>query len=99
MLDTPTAANVVQLATKQLFMIFPTPMFTGMLPDIGMCDRIEKKLREVQKSGKGFPSPGGKILAYMTPDDIQTLPEMKGLVDVIMPETSSILFFYAIKRC
>ena len=98
MLDTPTAARVVQLATKQLFMMFPTPMFTGMLPDIGMCDRIEKKLREVQKSGKGFPSPGGMILAYMTPDDIQTLPEMKGLVEVIMAESSSILDFYAIKR-
>ena len=98
MLDTPTAARVVQLAAKQLFMMFPTPMFTGMLPDIGLCDRIEKKLRELQKSGKGYPSPGGKILAYMTPDDIQTLPEMKGLVEVIMAESSSILDFYAINR-
>jgi hypothetical protein len=98
MLDTPTAARVVQLSAKQLFMMFPTPMFTGMLPDIGLCDRIEKKLRELQKSGKGYPSPGGKILAYMTPDDIQTLPEMKGLVDVIMAESSSILDFYAINR-
>ena len=98
MLDTPTAARVVQLSAKQLFMMFPTPMFTGMLPDIGLCDRIEKKLRELQKSGKGYPSPGGKILAYMTPDDIQTLPEMKALVDVIMAEASSILDFYAINR-
>ena len=98
MLDRPATNKMVQLTAKQLFTIFPTPMFTGMLPDIGLCDRIEKKLREIQKSGKGFPSPGGKILAYMTPDDIQTLPEMKGLVDVIMPETSSILDFYAINR-
>src|SRR5580704_5000902 len=98
MLDTPAAVRVVQLAAKQLFMMFPTPMFTGMLPDIGLCDRIEKKLREVQKSGKGFPSPGGMILAYMTPDDIQTLPEVNGLVEVIMAESSSILDFYAIKR-
>src|ERR1700724_3494297 len=98
MLDTPTAARVIQLSAKQLFTMFPTPMFTGMLPDIGICDRIEKKLREVQKSGNGFPSPGGMILAYMTPDNIQTLPEMKGLVDVIMAESSSILDFFAIKR-
>src|SRR6202165_416816 len=98
MLDRPAATPVVQLAAKQPFTMFPTPMFTGMLPDIAMCDRIEKQLRELQKSGKGFPSPGGTILAYMTPDDIQTLPEMKGLVDVIMAESASILDFYAIKR-
>jgi hypothetical protein len=58
MLDTP--ARVVQLSAKQLFMMFPTPMFTGMLPDVGLCDRIEKKLRELQKSGKGYPSPGAR---------------------------------------
>ena len=59
-------------------------MFTGKLADISMCERIEKKLRELQKSGKGMSSPEGMILAYMTPDDIQVLPEMKELVDVIM---------------
>ena len=63
MLDIPTANKAVQLTAKQRFMIFPTPMFTGMLPDVGLCDHIEKKLRELQKSGKGYPSPGGKILA------------------------------------
>src|SRR5580658_7830951 len=93
MLDTPTAARIVQLSAKQLFTMFPTPMFTGMLPDIGLCDRIEQKLRELQRSGTGFPSPGGMILAYMTPDNLQTLAEMKDLVDVIMAETSSILDF------
>jgi len=98
MLDRPAATQVVQLAAKQLFMMFPTPMFTGMLPDIGLCDRIEKKLREVQKSERGFPSPGGMILAYMTPDDIQTLPEMKELVDVVMWESGNILDAYKIKR-
>jgi uncharacterized protein (TIGR02466 family) len=73
-------------------------MFTGKLPDISACDRIEKKLRELQKSGKGKSSPEGAILAYMTPDNIQTLPEMKELVDVIMLESGKILDAYAIKR-
>jgi len=98
MLDTPAATAVAQLTEKQLHRIFPTPMFTGMLPDVGLCDRIEKKLREIQGSGRGFPSPGGMILAYMTPDDIQTLPAMKELVDVIMAESSFILDTCAIKR-
>jgi uncharacterized protein (TIGR02466 family) len=98
MLDVPAKTKPVELTEKQLYRIFPTPMFTGMLSDIGMCDRIEKKLRELQKSGKGVPSPGGTILAYMTPDDLQTLPEMKELVDVVMLEAETILDACAIKR-
>jgi hypothetical protein len=47
MLDRHTAAKPAQLVTKQMFSIFVTPMFTGMLPDIGLCDRIEQKLREI----------------------------------------------------
>lgn len=101
MLDTlnkVAVAKPVELTAKQLFMLFPTPMFTGMLPDIGMCDRIERKLREIHKSGKGYPSPSGKILAYMTPDDLQILPEMKELVDVVMEESGIILDALAIRR-
>src|SRR5579862_657070 len=98
MLDAPAPARTVELTAKQLFMIFPTPMFTGMLSDVSMCDRIEKKLRELQRSGKGYPSPEGGILAYMTPDNLQTLPEMKELIDVIMSETASILDAHAIRR-
>ncbi len=94
----PATNAAKELSAKQMFMLFPTPMFTGKLPDIGLCDRIEKKLREVQKSGKGYPSPGGMILAYMTPDNLQTLPEMKELVEVVMVETGRILDAYTIKR-
>jgi len=98
MLDMPAPLRSAELTAKQMFMMFPTPMFTGMLPDVGVCDRIEKKLRQLQRSGKGYSSPGNQILAYMTPDDIQTLPEMKELVDVIMWESGNILDAYAIKR-
>jgi uncharacterized protein (TIGR02466 family) len=103
MLDTPHTlaapkAKAAELTAKQMFMLFPTPMFTGKLPDLGACDRIEKKLRELQKSGKGRLSPDGAILAYMTPDDLQTLPEMKELVDVILSESGKILDAYTVKR-
>ena len=77
MLDIPYRATTNELTTKQMFMLFPTPMFTGKLPDIGVCDQVEKKLRELQKSGKGTFSREGALLAYMSPDDLQTLPEMK----------------------
>ena len=98
MLDTPRASAKAELTAKQMFMLFPTPMFTGKLPDIGLCDQIEKKLRELRKSGKGMSSPEGAVLAYMTPDNIQTLPEMKELVDVVMWESGNILDAYKIKR-
>jgi uncharacterized protein (TIGR02466 family) len=97
MLDMPVMPRPVELTSKQMFMMFPTPMFTGMLPDVSICDRIEKKLRELQRLGKGYPS-AGPVLAYMTPDNLQTLPEMKGLVDVIMWESGNILDAYSIKR-
>jgi uncharacterized protein (TIGR02466 family) len=93
----PAARRSAELIAKQLFKIFPTPMFTGMLPDIATCDRIERTLRDMQRSGAGFVSPGA-IVAYMSRDDLQSLPEMKELVDVIMAESGSILDAFAIKR-
>ena len=98
MLYVPPAATSVELTAKQLFMLFPTPLFTGKLSDISLCDRIEKKLRQLQKSGQGASAPKDSMRAYMTPDDIQDLPEMKELVDVILKESGGILDAYAIKR-
>jgi len=97
MLAMPPPLRAVELTAKQMFMMFPTPMFTGMLPDVNMCERIEKKLRELQRSGRGYPSTG-PVLAYMTPDNLQTAPEMKELVDVVMWESGNVLDAYAIKR-
>jgi uncharacterized protein (TIGR02466 family) len=79
-------------------MLFPTPMFTGMLPDITLCDRVEKIIRKLHRSGQGRSSPPGASLAYMTPDDLHTRPEMKELVDVIVRESATVLDAFAIKR-
>jgi len=98
MLDIPSATKPVSLTAKQMFMLFPTPMFTGKLPDITLCDRIEKKLRDLQRSGQGANSITDSMRAYMTPDDIHTLPEMKELVDVVMKESGEILDVYTVKR-
>ncbi len=98
MLYTPPKINAAELTAKQMFMLFPTPMFTGKLQDIAICDRVEKTIRAMQRSGKGQSSPEGAILAYMTPDNLQTLPEMKELVDVILWESGNILDAFAIKR-
>ena len=98
MLHTPAAGKTAELTGKQMFMLFPTPMFMGMLPDLSLCDRTEKVIRDLQKAGKGRSSPPGATLAYMTPDDIQNLPEMKELVDIIMRESGIVLDALAVKR-
>jgi uncharacterized protein (TIGR02466 family) len=87
----------MELIEKQVNMLFPTPLFTGKLSDITACDRVEKKLREMQKSGQGVPHDFGKF-AFLTHDNIQTLPEMNELVDLIMKEAGQILDIYKIKR-
>ena len=43
------------LLGRDMFMLFPTGLFTGMVPDITMCDRIEKKLREMQRPVTASP--------------------------------------------
>ncbi len=111
MLDVPHAAKPItpshhnasatapaELTGKQVFKLFPTPLFTGMLSDITICDRVEKKLRELQRTGRGTNRRPRAMRAYMSPDDLQNLAEMAELVDVIMRESAQILDIYAIKR-
>jgi uncharacterized protein (TIGR02466 family) len=98
MLDTPSAGRPGGLTAKQVFMLFPTPMFTGMLPDISLCERVEKVIRDLQRTGKGRSSPPGASLAYITPDDIHHLPEMKEMADIVMRESNTVLDTFAVKR-
>ena len=103
MLHVPSAAKPelkpAELVGKQLFTLFPTPLFTGMLSDITMCDRIESKLRELQRSDQAAAATAGaRMRVYMTRDDIHTLAEMRELVDVVIRESAQILDLYAIKR-
>jgi uncharacterized protein (TIGR02466 family) len=73
----------MDLIDKQLVMLFPTPLFAGKISDITLCDRVENKLREMQKLGQGAPHNWGKSI-FFTNDDIHLLPEMKELVDLVM---------------
>ena len=98
MLHTPLAATESELTARQVVILFPTPMFTGKLSDIGICDRVEQTIRELQKSGKGRSSPKGAGPAFMTSDNLHTLPAMKELVDVVMGESKKVLDAYSIKR-
>jgi uncharacterized protein (TIGR02466 family) len=87
----------MELTGKEMFMLFPTPLFTGKLVDLGACDRIEKILRDMQKLGAGA-SARSAVAAYMTPDNIQNHPDMKELVDLIMAEAGQVLDAFKIKR-
>lgn len=83
----------MELTAKEMFMLFPTAMFTGKLSDISACERVEKKLRDIRKAdGKDGAD------AYMTSDNIHQLPELKEVVDVVLKESAQILDAYMIKR-
>jgi uncharacterized protein (TIGR02466 family) len=84
----------MQLLDKEMHMLFPTALFSGRVPDTSLCDRLETKLREMQKARLGTAE--GRT--YITPDNLQTLPEMKELSDLILRESEQILNVYSIKR-
>lgn len=94
MLSISPAATATELTKKRVFMFFPTPMFMGKLPDMSVCDRVEKKVRELQKSGKGRAAPKGASPAWMSPDDLYDRP----VVDLIMWDTGKVLDAFAVKR-
>ena len=84
----------MELVSKQLVSLFPTSLFVGVISDMSACDRAVNALREMQKAGKGTV----EETTYITPDDIQTLDEMKELSDLIMKECEQILNFLRVKR-
>lgn len=103
MLDIPAAAKPEikspELIDKQLFRLFPTPLFTGKLPDLTVCDRIEKTLRDLQRADQANRTAvAARQRVYMTRDDIHTLPAMRELVEVVLREAGQILDVYAVKR-
>lgn len=103
MLDIPAAAKPetksAELVDKQLFRLFPTPLFTGKLSDLSICDRIEKTLRDLHRADQANRAlVAARQRVYMTRDDLHTLPAMSELVEVILRESAQILDMYAIKR-
>lgn len=93
----PLAAPA-ELSARQVLMLFPTPMFTGKLYDLSLCDRLEKIIRQMRASGIGRSSPKGASPSYMTPDDLHTIPEFKELVDVAIAESAKVLDSYSVMR-
>lgn len=87
----------MELLNKQVQPLFATPIFTGNLSDITACDRIEQRLREMQKSGQGVQHNFADF-AFLTHDNIHTDPAMKELVELIIKESGQVLDFYKIKR-
>jgi uncharacterized protein (TIGR02466 family) len=84
----------MELLAKQVIQLFPTCLFSGKISDIAVCDRAEIKFRELQRSGRGTSD----LSAYVTPDNIWNLDELKELVDLVMKESNEVLNFYRIKR-
>ena len=84
----------MELLGKQLVQLFPTCLFTGKISDLTACDRAEAYLRTLQQAGRGTT----EDKTYITPDDLQSVPEMKELADLVMKESEQVLNFFRVKR-
>jgi hypothetical protein len=97
--DSPTNAKSSELTEKKVLMLFPTPMFVGKLPDITLCERNENEIREMRTQGKGQSAPKRASPAFMTADNLHTLPKMKELADIVMTESQKIFDAYESPQC
>jgi len=85
----------MELLEKEMHVLFPTALFTGKVSDYSLCDRAEKKLLEMRQAGIGARDEDG---VYITPDDIQRLPEFQELSTLILAEANEILNVYGSKE-
>jgi hypothetical protein len=60
MLSTPPAATAVELTEKRMFMLFPTPMFMGKLPDMSVAIGLRKKFESCRNRGRAGHLPKGR---------------------------------------
>jgi hypothetical protein len=63
MLHTAAAPKALELTKKQGIMLFPTPLFTGVLSDISVCDRVEKIVRDLQNPERATPRRKGRAVS------------------------------------
>jgi uncharacterized protein (TIGR02466 family) len=84
----------MELVGRELVTLFPSNLFTGKVSDLGICDRAETSLREMQKAGRG----SSEERVFVTPDDIDKLPDFKEIADLVLAESHNILNFYRVKR-
>jgi len=66
----------------------------GQDSDLAICERAEESVRQLRKSGRGTSD----RTAYVTPDDIWRIDELKSLVDLIMAESNQVLNLLKVKR-
>ena len=84
----------MEIRDRELIPLFPTCLFAGKVSDISICDRLEKSLRAIKERGEGFTD----ATYYVTPDDLQTRPEMKEFSDLVLKEAKEILDLLCVKR-
>lgn len=92
----PKAKN--SLDNAQIRNLFPTPLIIGDIPDITLCDRLEKAIRKEMKSGRGnYEAHNGVV--YATDDQLHAKGRgFEELVDLVMGETKNFMDWLHLKR-
>jgi uncharacterized protein (TIGR02466 family) len=84
----------LEILDRELIQLFPTCLFAGKVSDITICDRLEMSLRALKERGEGI----SEATFYVTPDDLQTRPEMKEFSDLVLKEAKEVLDVLSVKR-
>ena len=84
----------MQIVARQLMTLYPTPLFTGRIADLSLCDRLETACRAMRSAKEGVI----EETFFMSHDNIQTRSDMKELVDLVLKESDDILNFLKVKR-
>jgi uncharacterized protein (TIGR02466 family) len=97
-----TSANTKKKQTKQnhlnnaqLRSLFPTPLIIGNVPDIKMCDRLEKAIKKQMASGNVVEEPGVRT----TNDQLHVKGRgFEELVELVVGEANQFMNWMHLKR-
>ena len=74
--------------------LFPTPLFISDLSDITMCDRLEKRIKELRKKQQGTFEAGN----FTTYDDLQQVEGFEEFSQLVLKHTDVALDFFKVVR-
>lgn len=84
----------MNIVNRELISLFATCLFAGTVSDLRLCDRLESACHKLRDARDGIMD----HTVFTSRDDLQTLADMKELVDVVMAESKEVLDFLRIKR-
>lgn len=79
---------------QEMVGLFASPVFLSEITDTRILDNAVNSILELKKEKKGIDRYG----SWVSPDNLHTLPEFKGLTDILLYQSEKVLDVLTIKR-